>query len=81
MVNGYNLSLSFHDGSLNLYWPTTTGYYDGSAITGLNSPKVKFHKCPVSTSPNHTPRWLVLFYYRGVHKASAKKLYCFAHQG
>ena len=34
------LSHSFHDGNLNFYRPDTTGYYDGSAITGLNSPKV-----------------------------------------
>ena len=35
-----NFFHSFHDGSLNLYKPDTTGYYDGSAITGINSPKV-----------------------------------------
>lgn len=31
---------SFHDGSLNFHQPDTIGYYDGSLITGINSPKV-----------------------------------------
>ena len=39
-----HLSHSFHDGNLNFYRPDTTGYYDGSTITGLNSPKVKKYK-------------------------------------
>lgn len=37
----FSISLfSFHDGNLTLYRPDTTGYYVGSAITGINSPKV-----------------------------------------